>query len=210
MRRKPSSTQLRKTVPLALMADTFGYTCREIEELMPAPIQYAHAILCLFAEARKSAAEPTLGPDAKSQLSLRYANGKPAELTSIVLSIQHTSKRQTNKVIRRIIEPYTCEILPEGWITKKAEWQVNPMGTLVIGEPDGDAGLTGPKIIVDTSGGAASHGGGEFSGRDPIEVDRWEAYAARYLAKNVAATGLAYRCTIQISDATGVENPLSM
>ncbi len=188
----------------------FGYACRETPELMPAPIQYAHAILRRLAEMRKSGAEPTLGPDAKSQLSLRYVDGKPVEVTSIVLSTQHTSKRQTSKVIRGIVEPYIREILPAGWITKKTEWHVNPTGTFVIGGPDGDAGLTGRKIIVDTYGGAAPHGGGAFSGKDPTKVDRSAAYAARYLAKNVVAAGLADRCTIQISYAIGVAKPLSI
>jgi S-adenosylmethionine synthetase len=188
----------------------FGYACRETPELMPAPIQYAHAILRRLAEVRKSGKEPTLGPDAKSQLSLRYVNGKPVEVTSIVLSTQHTSKRQTSKVIRGIVEPYIREILPEGWITKKTEWHVNPTGTFVIGGPDGDAGLTGRKIIVDTYGGAAPHGGGAFSGKDPTKVDRSAAYAARYLAKNVVAADLADRCTIQISYAIGVAKPLSI
>lgn len=188
----------------------FGYACRETDELMPAPIQYAHAILRRLAEVRKSGKEPTLGPDAKSQLSLRYVDGKPVEVTSIVLSTQHTSKRQTSKIIRGIVEPYIREILPEGWITKKTEWHVNPTGTFVIGGPDGDAGLTGRKIIVDTYGGAAPHGGGAFSGKDPTKVDRSAAYAARYLAKNVVAAGLADRCTIQISYAIGVAKPLSI
>ena len=188
----------------------FGYACRETPELMPAPIQYAHAILRRLAEVRKSGKEPTLGPDAKSQLSLRYVDGKPVEVTSIVLSTQHTSKRQTSKVIRGIVEPYIRAILPEGWITKKTEWHVNPTGTFVIGGPDGDAGLTGRKIIVDTYGGAAPHGGGAFSGKDPTKVDRSAAYAARYLAKNVVAAGLADRCTIQISYAIGVAKPLSI
>jgi S-adenosylmethionine synthetase len=188
----------------------FGYACRETPELMPAPIQYAHAILRRLAEVRKSGAEPTLGPDAKSQLSLRYADGKPVEVTSIVLSTQHTSKRQTSKVIRGIVEPYIREILPEGWITKKTEWHVNPTGTFVIGGPDGDAGLTGRKIIVDTYGGAAPHGGGAFSGKDPTKVDRSAAYAARYVAKNVVAAGLADRCTLQVSYAIGVAKPLSI
>ncbi|NGM44911.1 methionine adenosyltransferase [Rhodobacter sp. SGA-6-6] len=188
----------------------FGYACTETPELMPAPIQYAHAILRRLAEVRKSGQEPTLGPDAKSQLSLRYENGKPVEVTSIVLSTQHTSKRQTSKVIRKIVEPYIREILPEGWLTKKTEWHVNPTGTFVIGGPDGDAGLTGRKIIVDTYGGAAPHGGGAFSGKDPTKVDRSAAYAARYLAKNVVAAGLADRCTLQVSYAIGVAKPLSI
>lgn len=188
----------------------FGYACTETPELMPAPILYAHAILRRLAEVRKSGQEPTLGPDAKSQLSLRYENGKPVEVTSIVLSTQHTSKRQTSKVIRKIVEPYIREILPEGWLTKKTEWHVNPTGTFVIGGPDGDAGLTGRKIIVDTYGGAAPHGGGAFSGKDPTKVDRSAAYAARYLAKNVVAAGLADRCTLQVSYAIGVAKPLSI
>jgi S-adenosylmethionine synthetase len=188
----------------------FGYACTETPELMPAPIQYSHAILRRLAEVRKSGKEPTLGPDAKSQLSLRYEDGKPVGVTSIVLSTQHTSKRQTSKVIRGIVEPYIREILPEGWITKKTEWHVNPTGTFVIGGPDGDAGLTGRKIIVDTYGGAAPHGGGAFSGKDPTKVDRSAAYAARYLAKNVVAAGLADRCTLQVSYAIGVAKPLSI
>ena len=188
----------------------FGYACRETDELMPAPIQYSHAILRRLAEVRKSGAEPTLGPDAKSQLSLRYEDGKPVEVTSIVLSTQHTSKRQTSKVIRGIVEPHIRAVLPEGWITKKTEWHVNPTGTFVIGGPDGDAGLTGRKIIVDTYGGAAPHGGGAFSGKDPTKVDRSAAYAARYLAKNVVAAGLADRCTLQLSYAIGVAKPLSI
>ena len=188
----------------------FGYACTETPELMPAPIQYAHAILRRLAEVRKSGKEPTLGPDAKSQLSLRYEDGKPVEVTSIVLSTQHTSKRQTSKVIRGIVEPYIREILPAGWITKKTEWHVNPTGTFVIGGPDGDAGLTGRKIIVDTYGGAAPHGGGAFSGKDPTKVDRSAAYAARYLAKNIVAAGLASRCTLQVSYAIGVAKPLSI
>ncbi len=188
----------------------FGYATRETPEFMPAPIQYAHAILRRLAEARKSGAEPTLGPDAKSQLSLRYVDGKPVEVTSIVLSTQHTSKRQTSKVIRGIVEPYIREVLPEGWLTKKTVWHVNPTGVFVIGGPDGDAGLTGRKIIVDTYGGAAPHGGGAFSGKDPTKVDRSAAYAARYLAKNIVAAGLADRCTLQVSYAIGVAEPQSI
>ncbi len=188
----------------------FGYATLETPDLMPAPIQYAHAILRRLTEARKSGAEPSLRPDAKSQLSLRYAGGKPVEVTSIVLSTQHASQRQTSKVIRGIVEPYIREVLPDGWITKNTEWHVNPTGTFVIGGPDGDAGLTGRKIIVDTYGGAAPHGGGAFSGKDPTKVDRSAAYAARYLAKNVVAAGLAERCTIQVSYAIGVARPLSI
>ena len=188
----------------------FGYACRETPELMPAPIQYAHAILRRLAEVRKSGKEPTLGPDAKSQLSLRYENGVPVEVTSIVLSHQHALESQTSDDIRAIVEPYIREVLPSGWITEKTEWWVNPTGKFVIGGPDGDAGLTGRKIIVDTYGGAAPHGGGAFSGKDPTKVDRSAAYAARYLAKNVVAAGLADRCTLQVSYAIGVAKPLSI
>jgi S-adenosylmethionine synthetase len=188
----------------------FGYATLETPEYMPAPIHYAHAILKRLTEARKSGAEPTLRPDAKSQITLRYANGKPVEVTSIVLSTQHESKKQKSKDIRKIVEPYIREVLPDGWITKKTEWHVNPTGTFVIGGPDGDAGLTGRKIIVDTYGGAAPHGGGAFSGKDPTKVDRSAAYAARYLAKNVVAAGLAERCTLQVSYAIGVAKPLSI
>jgi S-adenosylmethionine synthetase len=188
----------------------FGYATLETPDYMPAPIHYAHAILRRLTEARKSGAEPTLRPDAKSQLSLRYADGKPVEVTSIVLSTQHSDKKQKSKDIRAIVEPYILEMLPEGWITKKTEWHVNPTGTFVIGGPDGDAGLTGRKIIVDTYGGAAPHGGGAFSGKDPTKVDRSAAYAARYLAKNVVAAGLAERCTLQVSYAIGVAKPLSI
>ena len=188
----------------------FGYACSETPELMPAPIQYAHAILRRLAEVRKSGREPTLRPDAKSQVSLRYEGGKPVEVTSIVLSTQHAHESQTSADIRAIVEPYIREVLPSGWITEKTEWWVNPTGTFVIGGPDGDAGLTGRKIIVDTYGGAAPHGGGAFSGKDPTKVDRSAAYAARYLAKNVVAAGLAKRCTIQLSYAIGVAQPLSI
>ena len=188
----------------------FGYACRETPELMPAPIQYAHAILRRLAEVRKSGQEPTLRPDAKSQLSLRYVDGKPVEVTSIVLSTQHESEDQTSADIRAIVEPYIREVLPQGWITDRTEWWVNPTGTFVIGGPDGDAGLTGRKIIVDTYGGAAPHGGGAFSGKDPTKVDRSAAYASRYLAKNVVAAGLADRCTLQLSYAIGVARPLSI
>ena len=188
----------------------FGYACRETDGLMPAPIHYSHAILRRLAEARKSGAEPTLRPDAKSQLSVRYEDGKPVEVTSIVLSTQHSDANQTSDDIRAIVEPYILEVLPSGWITPKTEWWVNPTGTFVIGGPDGDAGLTGRKIIVDTYGGAAPHGGGAFSGKDPTKVDRSAAYAARYLAKNVVAAGLADRCTLQVSYAIGVAKPLSI
>ena len=188
----------------------FGYATTETAELMPAPIQYAHAILRRLAEVRKSNQEPTLRPDAKSQISLRYADGKPVEVTSIVLSTQHAHESQTSADIRAIVEPYIREVLPSGMITAKTEWWVNPTGTFVIGGPDGDAGLTGRKIIVDTYGGAAPHGGGAFSGKDPTKVDRSAAYVARYLAKNVVAAGMAERCKIQLSYAIGVAKPLSI
>ena len=188
----------------------FGYAVNETPELMPAPIQYSHAILRRLAEARKSGAEPALRPDAKSQLSLRYEDGKPVEVTSIVLSTQHESEDQSSEDIRAIVEPYIREVLPSDWLTDATEWWVNPTGTFVIGGPDGDAGLTGRKIIVDTYGGASPHGGGAFSGKDPTKVDRSAAYAARYLAKNVVAAGLAERCTIQLSYAIGVSKPLSI
>lgn len=188
----------------------FGYACCETEELMPAPIHYSHAILRRLAEVRKSGVEPTLLPDAKSQLSVRYVDGKPVGVTSIVLSHQHAHESQSSADIRAIVEPYIREILPEGWLSAETEWHVNPTGRFVIGGPDGDAGLTGRKIIVDTYGGAAPHGGGAFSGKDPTKVDRSAAYAARYLAKNVVAAGLAERCTLQLSYAIGVAKPLSI
>ena len=188
----------------------FGYAVDETPDLMPAPILYSHAILKRLAEARKSGAEPTLGPDAKSQLTLRYAGGRPVEVTQLVLSTQHAHESQTSADIRAIVEPYIRQMLPEGWLTDATEWHVNPTGTFVIGGPDGDAGLTGRKIIVDTYGGAAPHGGGAFSGKDPTKVDRSAAYAARYLAKNVVAAGLAQRCTLQLSYAIGVARPLSI
>ncbi len=159
---------------------------------------------------RKDGTEPTLRPDAKSQLSVRYENGRPVGLTSIVLSTQHADASQTSADIRDIVEPYIREVLPEGWITEETKWWVNPTGTFVIGGPDGDAGLTGRKIIVDTYGGAAPHGGGAFSGKDPTKVDRSAAYMARYLAKNVVAAGMASKCTIQLSYAIGVSEPLSI
>lgn len=188
----------------------FGFATRETPDLMPAPIQYAHAILRRLAEARKSGAEPTLRPDAKSQISLRYAGGKPVEATSIVLSTQHADETQSSADIRAIVEPYIREVLPDGFITDATEWWVNPTGTFVIGGPDGDAGLTGRKIIVDTYGGAAPHGGGAFSGKDPTKVDRSAAYVARYLAKNVVASGMADKCTLQLSYAIGIAQPLSV
>jgi S-adenosylmethionine synthetase len=188
----------------------FGYATNETEHLMPAPIQYAHAILRRLAEVRKDGTEPSLRPDAKSQLSVIYENGKPVGVSSIVLSTQHADVSQTSDDIRAIVEPYIRDVLPSDWITEATEWWVNPTGVFVIGGPDGDAGLTGRKIIVDTYGGAAPHGGGAFSGKDPTKVDRSAAYAARYLAKNVVAAGMAERCTIQLSYAIGVSKPLSI
>jgi len=188
----------------------FGYATNETDALMPAPIQYSHAILRRLAEVRKNGTEPSLGPDAKSQLSVRYENGKPVGVSSIVLSTQHLDDTMTSADVRAVVEPYILETLPDGWITADTAWHVNPTGKFVIGGPDGDAGLTGRKIIVDTYGGAAPHGGGAFSGKDPTKVDRSAAYAARYLAKNVVAAGLAERCTIQLSYAIGVARPLSI
>jgi len=163
-----------------------------------------------LAEVRKDGTEPTLRPDAKSQISLRYEDGKPVEVTSIVLSTQHSDETQTSDDIRAIVEPYIREVLPDEWVTEATKWWVNPTGIFVIGGPDGDAGLTGRKIIVDTYGGAAPHGGGAFSGKDPTKVDRSAAYIARYLAKNVVASGLAKRCSIQLSYAIGIARPLSI
>ena len=188
----------------------FGYATNETEALMPAPIQYSHAILRRLAEVRKSGQEPALGPDAKSQLSVVYKDGKPVGVSSVVLSTQHLDESLTSADIRAIVAPYIEEVLPEGWLSADTEWHVNPTGKFVIGGPDGDAGLTGRKIIVDTYGGAAPHGGGAFSGKDPTKVDRSAAYAARYLAKNVVAAGMADRCTIQLSYAIGVSKPLSI
>jgi S-adenosylmethionine synthetase len=188
----------------------FGYACRETPELMPAPIYYAHKILKRMADARHSGETKMLGPDAKSQVTVVYKNGKPVGATSIVVSTQHLDAELTSHDVRAIVEPYVREALPDGWINGVTEWHVNPTGKFVIGGPDGDAGLTGRKIIVDTYGGAAPHGGGAFSGKDPTKVDRSAAYAARYLAKNVVAAGLADRCTIQLSYAIGVSKPLSI
>jgi S-adenosylmethionine synthetase len=188
----------------------FGYAVDETPELMPAPIQYAHKILKRLAEARKAGEVPSLRPDAKTQLSLRYENGVPVEVTQLVLSTQHESESQTSADIRALVEPYIREVLPAEWLTANTEWWVNPTGTFVIGGPDGDAGLTGRKIIVDTYGGAAPHGGGAFSGKDPTKVDRSAAYAARYLAKNIVAAGFSTRCTLQLSYAIGVAKPLSI
>ncbi|MFW2541417.1 methionine adenosyltransferase [Primorskyibacter sp. 2E107] len=188
----------------------FGYATNETDALMPAPIQFSHAILRRLAEVRKNGTEPALGPDAKSQLSVRYENGKPVGVTSVVLSTQHLDESLTSEDIRALVTPYITETLPEGWLSAETVWHVNPTGKFVIGGPDGDAGLTGRKIIVDTYGGAAPHGGGAFSGKDPTKVDRSAAYAARYLAKNVVAAGMAERCTVQLSYAIGVASPLSI
>ena len=188
----------------------FGYACRETPALMPAPLFYSHRILKLLAEARHAGREPKLGPDAKSQVTVRYENGKPVCATQIVLSTQHLDKDMSSDDVRSVVEPYIREALPPDWVNDKTIWHVNPTGAFVVGGPDGDCGLTGRKIIVDTYGGAAPHGGGAFSGKDPTKVDRSAAYAARYLAKNVVAAGLAERCTIQISYAIGVADPLSV
>src|ERR1700754_2567519 len=177
---------------------------------MQAPLFFSHKILELLAKVRKSGKENTLLPAAKSQVTLRYENGKPVEVTQIVLSTQHSHESQTSADIRKIVEPYIREALPAEWINPKTVWHVNPTGSFVIGGPDGDCGLTGRKIIVDTYGGAAPHGGGAFSGKDPTKVDRSAAYAARYLAKNVVAAGLAHKCLIQLSYAIGVAKPLSV
>ncbi len=187
----------------------FGFACRETDVLMPAAIYYSHAILKSLAEARHSGAEPDLGPDAKSQVTLAYENGKPVRATSIVVSTQHSAELDQDEV-REIVRPHVVNVLPQGWMCDEDEFYVNPTGRFVIGGPDGDAGLTGRKIIVDTYGGAAPHGGGAFSGKDPSKVDRSGAYAARYLAKNVVAAGFAERCTLQISYAIGVSKPLSL
>ena len=188
----------------------FGYAVNETEQLMPAPLHYSHEILKRLAVVRKSGVESQLGPDSKSQLTLMYVNGKPVSVRSIVLSTQHTDPDLSSQDVRSIVEPYIREILPEKWMTDETEWHINPTGKFVIGGPDGDAGLTGRKIIVDTYGGAAPHGGGAFSGKDPTKVDRSAAYASRYLAKNVVAAGLADRCCIQLSYAIGVDRPLSI
>ncbi len=186
----------------------FGFACTETPALMPAPIYYAHAILRRLSEARHAGQTPLLGPDAKSQVTLQYEDGRPVRATKVVVSVQHSARIDQDEV-REIVRPYVVATLPEGWMCDEANFLVNPTGLFVIGGPDGDAGLTGRKIIVDTYGGAAPHGGGAFSGKDPTKVDRSAAYAARYLAKNVVAAGLAPRCTIQLSYAIGVSRPLS-
>jgi S-adenosylmethionine synthetase len=186
----------------------FGYATNETPELMPATLQYSQNILSVLAQARKSGAEPGLEPDAKSQVTLQYENFKPVRATSIVLSTQH-KEGLTPADVADIVKPHIVKVLPEGFIDAATEWHVNPTGNFVIGGPDGDCGLTGRKIIVDTYGGAAPHGGGAFSGKDPTKVDRSAAYMCRYLAKNVVAAGLADKCTIQIGFAIGVSKPLS-
>lgn len=188
----------------------FGYACDETPDLMPAPLYYAQRILQLLAEARHSGEASKLGPDSKSQVTVKYKNGKPVGATQIVVSHQHTDEDMTSEDVRKLVAPYVKKALPKGWISKETVWHVNPTGKFYIGGPDGDAGLTGRKIIVDTYGGAAPHGGGAFSGKDPTKVDRSAAYAARYLAKNVVAAKLAKKCTIQLSYAIGVSQPLSV
>ncbi len=187
----------------------FGYACKETPVLMPAPLQYAHQILKLMADDRHSGKVKGFGPDAKSQVTLHYENGKPVTATSVVVSTQHSADLD-QKAVRELVRPYVEQVLPKGWFPKEDEFYVNPTGKFVIGGPDGDAGLTGRKIIVDTYGGAAPHGGGAFSGKDPTKVDRSAAYAARYLAKNVVAAGFAEKCAIQVAYAIGVSKPLSV
>ena len=187
----------------------FGYACRETEALMPAPIHFSHAILRNMAKARRGGLVKGLGPDSKSQVSLQYENGKPLRATSVVISTQHDEGLDQSEV-REIVRPFVEEVLPDGWMCLEKEFYVNPTGRFVIGGPDGDAGLTGRKIIVDTYGGAAPHGGGAFSGKDPSKVDRSAAYAARWVAKNIVAADLAEKCVIQLSYAIGVAKPLSV
>jgi S-adenosylmethionine synthetase len=187
----------------------FGYACTETPELMPAPIQYSHAILRHMAEARHAGKLPGIGPDSKSQITLQYENGQPVRATSVVVSTQHDEALEQDEV-RELVRPFVMEVLPEGWMCDEEEFYVNPTGRFVIGGPDSDAGLTGRKIIVDTYGGAAPHGGGAFSGKDPSKVDRSAAYGGRYVAKNVVAAGLASRCLIQVAYAIGISKPLSV
>ena len=188
----------------------FGYAVNETPQLMPAPLQYSQAILKRLSFARKNELKDKFGPDSKSQLTFNYINGVPHNIKSIVVSIQHFDEKLTSENIKEIISPYILETLPSNFINKETIWHVNPTGKFVIGGPDGDAGLTGRKIIVDTYGGAAPHGGGAFSGKDPTKVDRSAAYAARYLAKNIVSAGLATKCVIQLSYAIGVSRPLSI
>jgi len=188
----------------------FGYACRETPELMPAPIFYAHKILEDINAARKSGELAVLGPDAKSQVTVKYENGKPVGVTQIVLSTQHFDEALTSSDIRALVEPVIRKTLPDGWVTESTVWHVNPTGKFVIGGPHGDAGVTGRKIIVDTYGGAAPHGGGAFSGKDPTKVDRSACYMARYIAKNVVASGIADRALVQLAYAIGVADPVSV
>lgn len=187
----------------------FGYACKETPELMPAAIQYSHAILRDMATARHAGTHPHFGPDSKAQVTLEYLHGLPVRATSVVVSTQHAAG-VTQEEIRELVRPFVVDVLPEGWMCAEEDFYVNPTGQFIIGGPDGDAGLTGRKIIVDTYGGSAPHGGGAFSGKDPTKVDRSAAYAARYLAKNVVAADLADRCTIQLAYAIGVSKPLSV
>jgi S-adenosylmethionine synthetase len=190
----------------------FGYACNETPELMPAPIYYAHKILADLAHARKAkdGDAAKLGPDSKSQVTVRYEKGKPVGVTQIVVSHQHIVEDLSSNQVRAIVEPYVRKALPDGWIGKDTIWHINPTGKFFIGGPDGDCGLTGRKIIVDTYGGAAPHGGGAFSGKDPTKVDRSAAYAARYVAKNVVAARLARKCQIQVSYAIGYSKPINV
>jgi S-adenosylmethionine synthetase len=187
----------------------FGYACTETKDLMPAPISYSHKVLQLMSEARKSGKEKFLRPDSKSQFSVIYEKGKPKGISSIVVSTQHEESIDQEKV-KEIVRPYVLSVIPKGWMCDEKHFYVNPTGRFVIGGPDGDSGLTGRKIIVDTYGGAAPHGGGAFSGKDPTKVDRSAAYVARYLAKNIVAAGVAEKCLIQLSYAIGVSQPLSI
>lgn len=187
----------------------FGYACTETKDLMPAPISYSHKVLQLMAEARKSGKEKFLKPDSKSQFSVIYEKGKPKGISSIVVSTQHDESVDQEKV-KEIVRPYVLSVIPKGWMCDEKNFYVNPTGRFVIGGPDGDTGLTGRKIIVDTYGGAAPHGGGAFSGKDPTKVDRSAAYVARYLAKNIVAAGVSEKCLIQLSYAIGVSQPLSI
>lgn len=188
----------------------FGYACRQTEELMPAPIHYAHQMLKKLAELRKSGATELLGPDAKSQVTLKYDDdGAMLGIDKLVVSTQH-AVGASEADIRKLITPVIADLLPEGWMPKAEDFLINPTGKFEIGGPDGDAGLTGRKIIVDTYGGAAPHGGGAFSGKDPTKVDRSAAYAARYLAKNIVASGMADECTVQLAYAIGVAAPVSI
>ena len=189
----------------------FGHATTETASFMPAPIHYAHAVLRRISEARRAGELPALGPDAKTQLSVEYMDGKPVGVSSIVLSVQHLDENLDSAGVRELVEPIARDVLPPEWLDERGTaWHVNPTGKFVIGGPEGDAGLTGRKIIVDTYGGAAPHGGGAFSGKDPSKVDRSAAYAARYLAKNAVAAGLAEVCTIQLSYAIGMAAPLSV